>query len=151
MCLLLFSWCFCIFWCSVLFWISIAYPYAFFSVSLLFCFWKTLSWQTRRRPPNLDLTKQKAKHWIPPMCLADPHLLSDGVPDVAGARLQQTQQPVPQPRPRRWRHPDHALPAAAHRPCGIPRTTRSLAAFALDRVSVQRHHRDALPRTHLLM
>lgn len=58
---------------------------------------------------------------------ADPDLMPDWVPVRTGERILQTQQPLPQPRPRRWRDPDAALPAAALWACG-----KSLCYFHLD-------------------
>lgn len=59
--------------------------------------------------------------------IADPHLMPDRVPVRAGERILQTQQPLPQPRPRRWRDPDAALSAAALWARG-----KSLCYFHLD-------------------
>lgn len=47
------------------------------------------------------------------LCFVDPHLMPDWVPVCTGERIPQTQQPLPQPRPRCWCDPDVALPAAA--------------------------------------
>lgn len=54
------------------------------------------------------------------MNFADPHIVPDRIPVGIGEGIQQTQQPVPQPRPCCRCHSDAALPASALRTRGTP-------------------------------